>query len=103
MAVLRMVAFCVRNRAIGKINDVEQSQPKNPAAQELGRIRTEKKARAARENGRAGGRPHGTLKPLAATPCTCGGGAVLTPVAHPASCLRGRAIRRRLRKNQPLT
>lgn len=30
---------------------------KNPAAQALGRIKTEKKAAAARENGKRGGRP----------------------------------------------
>jgi len=36
-------------------NMVEKN--KNPAAVSLGSIRTEKKARAARENGRKGGRP----------------------------------------------
>jgi len=34
-----------------------KNKPKNPAAVALGSIRTKKKAKAARENGKKGGRP----------------------------------------------
>lgn len=34
-----------------------KTPPKNPAAVALGKIRSEKKSAAARENGRKGGRP----------------------------------------------
>jgi hypothetical protein len=68
------------------------------AARALGRIRTEKKAAAARENGRRyGGRP---LKPLAQIPCDCGAGEA---PEHKSTCPRGRTIRRRRKLGQPLT
>ena len=68
------------------------------AARALGRIRTEKKAAAARENGRKyGGRP---LKALSEIPCDCGAGEGLE---HKSTCPRGRTIRRRHRLGQPLT
>lgn len=70
---------------------------KNPAAVALGRIRTPKKAAAARENGKEGGRP---LKALATIPCNCGAGDSLD---HKSTCPRGRTIRRRRKLDQPLT
>lgn len=69
----------------------------------LGSIKTEKKAASSRENGKSGGRPVGTVKPLLEIPCNCNGGDTLTVAAHPTSCPRGRAIRRRIKENKPLT
>ncbi len=40
---------------------------KNPAAVSLGKIKTEKKAKAARENGKLGGRPKKKPTPLPET------------------------------------
>jgi hypothetical protein len=67
------------------------------AAPALGRLRTEKKAPAARENGRKyGGRP---LRARTETPCTCGE----QRLEHRSTCPRGRTIRRREKLGQPLT
>jgi hypothetical protein len=65
-------------------------------ARALGRIKTEKKAAASRENGKLGGRP---LKELASIPCTCGGAGL----EHKATCPRGIRIRARRRAGLPLT
>lgn len=68
---------------------------------EAGRIggsaRTERKAAAARENAKLGGRP---FTPLAEIECTCGKGPGLE--SHKATCKRARAIKRRLAKGVPL-
>jgi hypothetical protein len=66
------------------------------AARALGRIKSEKKSAAARENGKAGGRP---LKSLASIPCTCGG----EGLDHKSTCPRGRRIRTRRRAGLPMT
>ena len=68
----------------------------------LGSIKTPKKAASSRENGKAGGRPAGSVKPLLEIPCNCNGGDTLAPEAHPTTCPRGRAIRRRIKENKPL-
>jgi hypothetical protein len=56
----------------------------------MGSRRTDRKALAARENGKRGGRP---LLPLERIACTCGAGD--GPGGHTSRCRRGRAIRRR--------
>ncbi len=61
------------------------------AAAALGRIKSERKTQAARENGKKGGRP---LKPLEDIPCNCGGAGL----DHKSTCPRGRRIRARQRK-----
>jgi hypothetical protein len=66
------------------------------AARALGRIRTEKKAAASRENGKLGG---GQTKRLADIPCSCGEGVT----EHKSTCRRGIAIRYRTKKGLPLT
>ena len=66
------------------------------AARALGSIRTEKKAAAARANGKKGG---GQLKPLDEIPCTCGG----QGLEHKTTCPRGIRIRVRQKKGLPLT
>ena len=54
----------------------------------LGKRKTEKKAAAARENGRKGGRPQVPIEDL---PCKC----KAKNGQHTTACPRGRAIRRR--------
>ena len=66
------------------------------AARALGSIRTEKKARASRENGKKGGTQ---IKRLADIPCTCGG----EGLEHRSTCPRGIRIRVRRKKGLPLT
>lgn len=66
------------------------------AARALGRIRTEKKAKSSRENGKKDG---GQIKPLATIPCNCGAGESLE---HKSTCPRGRTIRRRRKVGLPL-
>ncbi len=58
----------------------------------LGSRTSEAKAAKARENGKLGGRPRGTLKPLSEFACTCG---ATEDAAHKATCPRGRNYRRR--------
>jgi hypothetical protein len=67
------------------------------AAAAMGRVRSPKKAEAARENGKKGGGPR---KVLADIPCNCGAGDSLE---HKSTCPRGRTIRRRRKLGQPLT
>lgn len=67
------------------------------AAAALGRIKTEKKAAAARENGKRSGGP--PLKPLDSILCNCGGAGL----EHRSTCPRGKRIRVRQRKGLPLT
>jgi hypothetical protein len=55
------------------------------------------KAATSRENGRRGGRPRGTGKPLAEISCNCG---AVADDAHKATCPRGRAFRRRQKQNE---
>jgi hypothetical protein len=64
-------------------------------ARMLGSIRTEKKARSSRENGKKGGR---RIKPLETISCTCGGDSL----EHRSTCPRGRVIRYRRKKGLPL-
>lgn len=45
--------------------EMEKKHMKNIHAQALGRIKSKKKAKAARENGKKGGRPRGVDKSLA--------------------------------------
>jgi hypothetical protein len=66
------------------------------AARALGRIRTEKKARSSRENGKKGG---GQIKPLASIVCNCGAGDSLE---HLTTCPRGRVIRYRTKQGLPM-
>jgi hypothetical protein len=71
----------------------------------LGRRSTARKRLAAQINGRSGGRPRGSYKPLEAIKCTCGGcipirveereGATL-PLTSRSQCSRYRAMKRRL-------
>lgn len=61
----------------------------------LGSRTSERKAAAAREAGKLGGRP---LKPLETLECTCGG----EGLDHKSYCPRGRAIRYRQDKGLPL-
>jgi len=68
------------------------------AARLLGQIRTPKKAASSRENGKRGGRPAGSVKPLGEITCHCGG----EGLNHKAGCPRGRAIRYRKAKGLPL-
>jgi hypothetical protein len=63
-----------------------------------GSVRSERKAEAARQNAKLSeGRPR---KPLSDIACNCGAGDTVT--GHKAVCLRGRAIKRREQKGQPL-
>jgi hypothetical protein len=66
------------------------------AAQAMGRVKSERKAQAAQENGKKGG---GQMKALADIPCSCGDGAE----THRSTCKRGRAICYRTKKGLPLT
>lgn len=75
----------------------EEKAPLSEAARQLGSVRTAKKAAAARENGKAGGRPKG-VKPLADLACNCGG----EGLSHKATCPKGRAIRRRKKLGIPV-
>jgi hypothetical protein len=59
----------------------------------LGKRKTEKKAAAARENGRKGGRPQVPIEEL---PCKCSA----KNGVHTTACPRGRAIRRRADKQK---
>ena len=77
---------------------MEQKNDAAEAARQLGSIRTERKAASSRENGKLGGRPRGTVKPLAEIECNCGG----EGLNHKAGCPRGRAIRYRQAKGLPL-
>jgi len=54
---------------------------------------------ASRENGKKGGRPAGSLKPLSAIPCNCEAEEI---GSHKSTCPRGRAVRRRQGAGQPL-
>jgi len=58
----------------------------------LGARKSEKKTLSSRANGKAGGRPRGSAKPLAEIACNCG---ATEDGAHRATCPRGRAYRRR--------
>jgi hypothetical protein len=58
----------------------------------IGSRTSEVKAATARKNGKLGGRPRGTLKPLSEIACTCG---ATEDAAHRATCPRGRTYRRR--------
>lgn len=66
------------------------------AARTMGRVKSEKKAAAVRENGKKGG---GQMKRLADIPCSCGEGTTV----HKSTCRRGIAIRYRTKKGLPLT
>ena len=66
-------------------------------ARMLGSIRTEKKAKSSRENGKKGGRQ---IKPLETIACNCGAEESLE---HRSTCPRGRVIRYRRKKGLPLT
>lgn len=59
------------------------------AAAQLGRARTEKKAKSSRENGRFGGKPR---KDIAEYPCTCG---APDDDSHKTTCPRGNVIYQR--------
>ena len=65
-------------------------------ARELGSMKSEKKAAAARENGKKGG---AKIKPLEAIPCNCRG----EELNHASTCRRGVAIYLRRKKGLPLT
>ncbi len=68
------------------------------AARRLGQVRTEAKAAASRKNGKAGGRPVGSVKPLSEIACTCG----RESAPHQSGCAVSRAIRYRKTKGLPL-
>jgi hypothetical protein len=57
----------------------------------IGARKTPKKAASSRANGKLGGRPAGTLKPLESFECKCG----KCPDDPKTYCPRGRAILRR--------
>jgi hypothetical protein len=61
------------------------------AGRTLGKILTEKKAASSRQNGQKGGRPQKDLEEIL---CTCNG----EGLNHTVACLRGRAIRRRIKQ-----
>ena len=63
-----------------------------------GMVRSDAKARQSRLNGLRGGKK---LKALAEIECNCGANELTS--GHKATCLRGRAIKRRIAKGQPLT
>jgi hypothetical protein len=62
-----------------------------------GSVRSERKAAAVRENGKLGGKKP---RPLADIFCSCGSESLTS--GHKSTCPRGRAIKRRLAKGQPL-
>jgi len=64
-------------------------------ARALGSVRSERKAQAARENGKKGGRQ---IKPLETIACNCDG----EGLEHRSTCPRGRVIRYRRKKGLPL-
>ncbi len=66
------------------------------AARALRGIPSEKRVEASRENGKRGGRPPKLLEEIF---CTCGG----KGLDHKSTCPRGRTIRQRRKKGQPLT
>ena len=69
------------------------------AARLMGQASSERKKAAARANAQhPRNRP---VKPLAEIPCSCEAGDSLE--GHKSTCLRGRAIKRRREKGQPLT
>jgi hypothetical protein len=66
------------------------------AARSMGRVKSERKAVAARENGKKGGAP---IKPLEEIACTCGG----QGLDHKSTCPRRIRIRVRVKQGLPLT
>lgn len=72
---------------------------RSEAARQMGQVRSERKAAAARENGKLGGSGY---KPLLDIPCNCGGGESFDLQAHKSTCLRYRAIKRRVDAEKPL-
>lgn len=83
------------DRAGAVLRGAADGEERREAARLMGRVSSEAKAAAARENGllsRSEGRPPA---PLTDYECTCGGGDTMTPEAHKTTCPRGRAIRRR--------
>jgi len=62
-----------------------------------GSVKSERKSAASRENGKLGGKK---LSPLSEIPCNCGAPELTS--GHKSTCARGRAIKRRLAKGQPL-
>lgn len=75
----------------------EDADARRNAGRLLGMVKSDRKAEAARENGKKGGKE---CKPLAEIACTCGHGDSLE---HPTTCPRGRVIRYRIKKGLPLT
>lgn len=72
---------------------------KNPAAQALGKIKTERKAVAARQNATRP-RPNRKPKPISDLPCNCD---ATSDSTHKATCPRGRAYRRQLKASPVVT
>lgn len=85
--------------------DSLEETPKPPvtvaeAGRKGGKAKTERKAESSRRNGMLGG---SSPRPLVDISCTCGrGDSENIGEGHPTTCPRGRAIRRRKEKGQPL-
>jgi len=69
-------------------------QEKNPAAVALGKIRSERKTEAARQNAKQP-RPNRTGKPLASFACECQCSRAHDAARHLSTCPLGRALKRR--------
>jgi hypothetical protein len=76
-----------------KLND-EKRALVSEAMRIIRSVNSEAQQAAARENGKRGGRPPGTAKPLSEISCNCGATA---DDAHKSTCPRGRAYRRRMK------
>ncbi len=72
--------------------DAKKAEIVREAMKIIRSVNSEAQQEASRRNGRLGGRPSGSVKPLSEIPCNCDGG---NTMEHKSTCPRGRAIRRR--------
>jgi hypothetical protein len=78
--------------------DSHKAQIVREAMRIIRSVNSEAQQQASRANGKKGGRPVGSIKPLKKIECTCGG----RGLEHKSTCPRGRAIRYRQARGLPL-
>lgn len=85
------------NRVDGAALRADDADARSEAARLMGSVRSERKAEAARRNAQRAGR---RVLPLSDIHCNCGAGSKIE--GHKSTCMRGRAIKRRIAKGLPL-